>query len=295
MTWHYRPEDERRDDEAPIWEIQHYTVYMKIPDDLRDNISEQYTTHYITRNDLEKVKPGDVLWLVNVYHQQLFLLGRLRVELLIDDEAIAISLLDEPPTDPHEWFAIANKYEVEQWRLLNITQIASTLRFDSQVSPSLDMMDDLILAPQQLRAVRRLTKESAELLEDIWHNQPESVQDFIELTEDYQAYPEGKVVVRTVRERQRNRKLVNHAKSQFKRENKGRLFCEVCGFDFGAIYGIDYIEAHHTDPISDLEGETTNTVDAVVMLCANCHRAAHTKTPPYTVDGLKQMMQKRDV
>ena len=81
-------------------------------------------------------------------------------------------------------------------------------------------------------------------------------------------------------------KLVNDAKAKFRATHDGKLFCEVCGFDFDQFYGIDYIEAHHTEPIASLETETENTVEAVVMLCANCHRAAHSRTPPYNIDEL---------
>ena len=64
-------------------------------------------------------------------------------------------------------------------------------------------------------------------------------------------------------------------------------------FDFSQMYGVDYIEVHHTRPVSSLEEESENTLDAVTLLCANCHRAAHTRTPPYSVEELKQMISSR--
>ncbi|MEO1646185.1 MAG: HNH endonuclease, partial [Chloroflexota bacterium] len=140
------------------------------------------------------------------------------------------------------------------------------------------------------------TTQSAQLLDDVWYNDaytPQSVQDFLELSEDDTAYAEGKVVVRTVRERQRSRKLVTEAKARFREKHEGRLFCEVCGFNFDESYGIDYIEAHHTEPIASLEGETQNTIDAVALLCANCHRAIHSRTPPYSVEELKKMRERK--
>jgi len=130
------------------------------------------------------------------------------------------------------------------------------------------------------------------LLADVWYQKSESIQDLLELTEDDTAYAEGKMVVRTVRERQRSRRLVNAAKADFRARHDGRLFCEVCGFDFGQSYGIEYIEAHHTEPIASLDSETKNTVESVVMLCANCHRAAHSRTPPYTTEELREMLDK---
>lgn len=291
MTWHYRPDqNDEEDDVMSLLKVRHYTIYLKIPTEHRHHISEHYTTHYISRNNLGKLKPGDVLWIVNVHEQQLYLLGRLRIELLVDDEGIALQLIDEAPDASGEWFAIANKYEVEPMRLLNISHLVSDLRFVSDTSPVLDAIDGMVLSPQQLRPLRELTTESAELLADVWYQKSESIQDLLEITEDDNAYSEGKVVVRTVRERQRSRRLVNAAKLDFRAKHDGRLFCEVCGFDFDQFYGIDYIEAHHKEPIASLGNETANTVESVVMLCANCHRAAHTRTPPYSVDELREMI-----
>ncbi|UOK56171.1 hypothetical protein MGI18_14135 [Bacillus sp. OVS6] len=52
--------------------------------------------------------------------------------------------------------------------------------------------------------------------------------------------------------RERNPKVINLAKEKFRQENSGRLFCEVCGFDFHKVYGDigeGFIEGHHTTPI----------------------------------------------
>lgn len=293
MTWLYRPDDQDdNDDFHSLLKIRHFTIYLKIPTEKRQYISEHYTTHYISRNSLGKLKAGDVLWIVNVHEGQLFLLGRLQVEILVDDEAIAMRLLEEMPEVVGEWYAIANKYDVEPMRLLNVSHLINDLQFVSDTSPKLDAVDDMILSPQQLRPMREITTESAELLADVWYNKSESIQDILEISEDDTAYSEGKMVVRTVRERQRSRTLVNTAKAKFRAEHDGQLFCEVCGFDFDQFYGIDYIEAHHTEPIATLDNEIKNSVDALVMLCANCHRATHTRTPPYSVEELQQLMKK---
>jgi putative restriction endonuclease len=145
-----------------------------------------------------------------------------------------------------------------------------------------------------LTTLRQLTVNSAQMLDDVWYNEaytPQSVQDFLELTEDEMAYSEGKIVVRTVRQRQRSRQLVNDAKSEFQQGHDGRLYCEVCGFDFEMTYGVEYIEAHHTEPLASLTDETQNTTEALVLLCANCHRVTHSRTPPYSIDELKAMLR----
>jgi hypothetical protein len=92
-------------------------------------------------------------------------------------------------------------------------------------------------------------------------------------------------------ERVRNQKLVSDAKRAFKRKH-GKLFCEVCGFDFCVRYGKlggDYIEAHHLVPIAQLSGETLLTIKDLAMVCANCHRMLH--VPPWmSVTKLRKLL-----
>lgn len=294
MRWHYRPDDDTlADEDLGYFSVAHYMLYQKVPPEIRLQIGEHRTSAYAASNYLRRVKPGDVLWLITVHDYELYLLGRLKVEFVVDDTEIAQSLVDPQPEEWHEadWYAISNKYAVEPMRELRITHLAESLRFQSRASEMLDVVGGRVEA-NQLTTLRQLMPQSAQLLDDVWYSDvltPQSMQDFLEIAEDDAAYTEGKQVVRTIKQRQRSRKLVNDAKARFRALHDGRLFCEVCGFDFDAAYGVDYIEAHHTEPLSEVDGETSNTTQAVVMLCANCHRAAHTRTPPFTVDELKQM------
>jgi len=90
---------------------------------------------------------------------------------------------------------------------------------------------------------------------------------------------EGKLKLLTHRVRERDRRLAQRAKSRFKRQNEGRLFCEVCRFDFGETYGklgkkpSYFIEAHHVVPLE--EGRRRNSPKDFMMLCSNCHRMVH--------------------
>lgn len=58
------------------------------------------------------------------------------------------------------------------------------------------------------------------------------------------------------------------------------LFCHVCNFNFEQAYGIrglDFIEVHHTKPISSFEGKE-QFIDPridMITLCSNCHRMIH--------------------
>ena len=298
MTWHYRPDDELADDEPDYLSVKHYLLYWKVDPALRPDIAQYRTTAYAASKYLKRVKPGDVLWIVTVHQYRLYLLGRLKVEFVVDDTAIAQELVDPQPEEweDADWYAISNKYAIEPMREINITHIADKLRFNSRASEMLDVVEGQVDA-NQLTTLRQLTVHSAQMLDDVWYNEaytPQSVQDFLELTEDDMAYSEGKIVVRTVKQRQRSRKLVNDAKTQFRGQHQGRVFCEICGFDFEATYGVDYIEAHHTEPLSSLADETENTTEALVLVCANCHRVAHSRTPPYSIDELKLMLNRRN-
>lgn len=103
---------------------------------------------------------------------------------------------------------------------------------------------------------------------------------------------EGKVEYRSHRDRERSRELVVLAKHLFRLNHEGRLFCEVCDFDFGLKYGDpDFIEAHHRIPLRDLRPGTRTRVSDLAMVCANCHRMLHRGSLWPTVDELKQKIQ----
>lgn len=105
---------------------------------------------------------------------------------------------------------------------------------------------------------------------------------------------EGKLVTRVHRARERNRNLVKRKKESFQKKH-GRLFCEVCNFDFAAVYGSrgeGFIECHHLKPVSSLEpGEKTALRD-LAMLCANCHRMVHAKTPWLSLRELRSLLRR---
>lgn len=103
--------------------------------------------------------------------------------------------------------------------------------------------------------------------------------------------PEGDPKVRTHHQRERSRELVLMAKQVFRKQN-GRLFCEVCGFDFGKTYGApNFIEAHHRIPLSNLDPGTRTKLSDLAMVCANCHRMLHQGRPWPTVEALKRKIE----
>lgn len=281
-------------DSTGYWAASHYTFYWKLTPSQRQTLTSRQPLMYAASNQLQRVQPGDVLWMVNVYLGNLYLVGKLLVEFVVDNTELALELVD-PQTDEWyeaDWYAIANRYNAEAMREVDITPLAGGLRFDSEAY-QLDL--DNGVQATQLTQLRKLTSESAQILEQVWYDDeytPEDIQDYLELSEDDKAYNEGKLIVRTLRERQRNRNLVEDAKARFKALH-GSLYCEGCGFNFEDTYGVDYIEAHHIEQMASYDGERETSIGDLVMLCSNCHRMVHTRTPPLTLAELQRLIRKK--
>src|SRR5258708_9581591 len=115
----------------------------------------------------------------------------------------------------------------------------------------------------------------------------------VKVEEDERDFPEGALKYREHVTSERNSDLIQKAKERAKRKN-GRLFCEVCGFDFQAVYGdvgYDYIECHHTVPVSDLKPEGRTRLDDIALLCANCHCMVHRRRPWLRLQQLRELLQ----
>ncbi|TCP04457.1 HNH endonuclease [Rubrivivax gelatinosus] len=72
--------------------------------------------------------------------------------------------------------------------------------------------------------------------------------------------------------------------------------CRACGVNIKRRYfGLptELVHVHHETPLSLLPGETAiNPVEDLKPLCPNCHSVAHSKTPPYSVDQLIEMVRR---
>lgn len=92
--------------------------------------------------------------------------------------------------------------------------------------------------------------------------------------------------------RERNYKIISAAKELFKKKHHGRIYCEICGFDFYDMYGKHgegFIEGHHKKPISQMNIHDTTAIDDIVMVCSNCHSMLHRK-PFLSVEDLKSLL-----
>lgn len=73
--------------------------------------------------------------------------------------------------------------------------------------------------------------------------------------------------------------------------------CVVCGFDFGLAFGPEFagvIEVHHLKPLSKIDAEySVNPLSDLRPVCPNCHTALHRRDPPYEIDELRALLQRR--
>lgn len=103
--------------------------------------------------------------------------------------------------------------------------------------------------------------------------QPEEDEDEVEV-------PEGRLRYRQHRVRERSPKLRRKKIEEVFRRG-GAVACEICDFDFAHTYGVrgeGFIECHHIRPLSDAGASTTRLRD-LALVCSNCHRMIHRRSP----------------
>jgi predicted HNH restriction endonuclease len=258
---------------------RHYLLYWKLKKVEYRFYGEPLSV--LTRKQLEKAGAGDTVWIVTIRGGDLFLVGRMVVgHIDKDSESSSVRVMAADGT-------------ASTLRLINLTELSITmsLRFESSAD-RLRVNRKGRLNALSLYHVRQLTDDSGSLLNYIWDRTtvlPPSLET-VEVEDDPFIYLEGQEQVQRRVIRQRSSRLVNQAKARFVEEH-GDLCCEICGMSFAAVYGElgeGYIEAHHVEPISEVDGETFTDIDGIVLVCANCHRMIHRRSPPYSIDYLRE-------
>ena len=75
----------------------------------------------------------------------------------------------------------------------------------------------------------------------------------------------------------------------------GSIHCEICSFNFEVRYGErgrEYIECHHTIPVTEMKGKHLTHISELILLCSNCHRMIHRKKPWLSPDELREILEK---
>jgi len=111
--------------------------------------------------------------------------------------------------------------------------------------------------------------------------------------DDELVFPEGKEIYELHRAKERSKAVVNLAKKKAK-ERDPFLCCSVCNFSFLKEYGVElgenFIEAHHTKPLSEITGEVETKVEDLALVCSNCHRMLHRRRPWLLISDLKSIL-----
>lgn len=110
--------------------------------------------------------------------------------------------------------------------------------------------------------------------------------------DDEEEFPEGRVLTRLHKEKERSRHVVTRKKREVLKAT-GRLCCEVCEFDFLKTYGElgrDFAECHHRLPVADLAENHPTRLRDLAIVCANCHRMLHKSRPMLSVDQLRTLV-----
>jgi 5-methylcytosine-specific restriction protein A len=145
--------------------------------------------------------------------------------------------------------------------------------------------DEFATNPSRLRALAETIRLGRSAVEAQIAPNPDEIDEETE-------FPEGRVVFRLHRARERSREAVKRCKELA----RGDLRCRACGFDFAAVYGPlgeGYIECHHVQPVSELRpGHKTKPKD-LALVCANCHRMLHRRRPWLAIDALLQLITRR--
>ncbi|WP_218233132.1 HNH endonuclease [Pseudomonas sp. Irchel s3a12] len=108
-----------------------------------------------------------------------------------------------------------------------------------------------------------------------------------------QEYAEGSL--RLVKHRRRERANGLSLRLKWERfDQTGKLECEACTIDFFAMYGeagFRVIECHHQIPLSHENHKGKTKLEDLALLCANCHRLAHSDELLHRVDALKEYVK----
>jgi len=103
---------------------------------------------------------------------------------------------------------------------------------------------------------------------------------------------EGRLLSRMHVARERSHELVVRKKAAVLKSS-GKLVCEACDFDFATTYGprgSGFIECHHVQPLHTLRPGVRTRLSDLALICSNCHRMIHARSPWLSMDELRTMI-----
>lgn len=104
---------------------------------------------------------------------------------------------------------------------------------------------------------------------------------------------EGQVLYKLHKVRERARKIILAKKRKVMKE-KGKLECEVCGFNFEYKYGeigAGFIECHHIVPLSKFDKIIETRLEDLALVCSNCHSMLHRSITNLDIEQFKNKIK----
>lgn len=226
------------------------------------------------------VKHGDHVYVVATSQGELLLLGRLTVDRVVGQRE----------ADEHfkEHVYEAPDHLIGSGSALNLDgivpeDIARELQRASGKRLKIDPHSYRVEA-NSLRTTGRLTERSAALLDSL-------LTPAVQVDTDQVGFQKG------------GRQLRRHEAIERSSAVRARALaihgsqCSVCGFSFAATYGPlgeGFAEVHHLAPLASLQRSTrVNPARDVVILCANCHRMVHRRSPLLSPRQLARELRRR--
>lgn len=123
---------------------------------------------------------------------------------------------------------------------------------------------------------------------------PKLSENTVDVTTDDEGFIEGKEILRKHILKERNHALKTEAIKRFKQTHNNQVYCEICGFNFLEKYGEigkDFIEAHHTKPISEMKENERTKIEDITLLCSNCHSMIHRRRPWLKKEDISNLIQ----
>ena len=104
---------------------------------------------------------------------------------------------------------------------------------------------------------------------------------------------EGRFLTRTHVYRERDRTFAKHVRAHYAALADGAVQCHACGTmptDTYGPAGDSCLELHHKTPIAQLQPDSVTAVDDMALVCSNCHRVIHSRTPCFTIDEMADLV-----
>lgn len=167
-------------------------------------------------------------------------------------------------------------------------QISNSITTHSSDSRSYKGGEDIFFTPQYGKGVWGIRNRR--------FNDPNYDEEQID--NNTNVYTEGKRKAVLVNFYERNPYAKRMCIKHYKNLNGGQLKCEICGFDFSAVYGEEFsdkIHIHHLIEISTIGEEyEVDPIHDLLPICPNCHMIVHSKKPAYTPDEIRAMIKKEN-